>query len=89
MPAAPTMPHCDGAAWASDWIGFGSCFDQFPSTAKRIFANPALVSTRPQSRCSSQMRDTQLTGFAPACIMRSRPARWAASDVLPQASTTG
>ena len=33
------------------------------------------VSLRAQSRCSSQPRDTQLTGLAPAWTIRSSPAR--------------
>ena len=47
------------------------------------------VSMRAQSRCSSPARPTQLIGRAPACTMRSRPARCASSEVPPTASTTG
>ena len=47
------------------------------------------VSTRAQSRCSSQARDTQLIGCAPAWVIRSSPAWCASGEVPPTASTTG
>src|SRR6201982_2984150 len=47
------------------------------------------VSWRAQSRCSSTARATQPIGCAPACMTRSRPARWASGEVPPIASTTG
>jgi hypothetical protein len=44
---------------------------------------------RDQSRCSSPAKDTQVIGRPPACITRSKPARWASTDVPAIASTTG
>ena len=53
-----------------------------------ISTTPAAVS-RAQSRCSSAPRETQLMGRPAAWTTRSRPARWASTDVPPIASTTG
>jgi hypothetical protein len=39
------------------------------------------VSVRPQSRCSSQASETQLIGWPPAWVTRSRPARCASGEV--------
>ena len=49
----------------------------------------ATVSSRAQSRCSSQASETQLIGCPPAWSTRSSPARWASAEVPPIASTTG
>jgi hypothetical protein len=47
------------------------------------------VSTRAQSRWSSQASETQLIGCAPAWTTRSSAARCASTEVPPIASTTG
>ena len=56
---------------------------------KRISEKGFAVCERDQSRWSSQRSCTQLTGRAPACMIRSIAARCASTEVPPTASTTG
>src|SRR5579871_1276986 len=52
-----------------------------------IWTTSATVSSRAQSRWSSQASATQLIGWPPAWITRSSPARCPSSEVPPTAST--
>jgi len=68
----------------------GGCYCSLSRRSVRTISMiAATVSWRAQSRCSPTASETQLTGCAPACITRSRPARWASGEVPPIASTTG
>jgi len=68
--------------------------DQDPYSCSRRSARTmstiaGTVSTRAQSRWSSQASETQLIGCAPAWTTRSSAARCASTEVPPIASTTG
>jgi aryl-alcohol dehydrogenase-like predicted oxidoreductase len=65
------------------------CYSLVRRSVSTMSTIAGTVSVRAQSRCSSQARDTQLTGCPPAWVTRSSPARWASGEVPAIASTTG